>query len=263
MTSSENLAASIDPWAFRPAFNDCWLSELFARDTETLTKALQKSLEPVVSLAPTPDAAAISAFSGDFFSPEPVQTPTPTVSGLSGSDPDTPSSVAAAASKRQLRGAIPPGVTGGKVSKRKSRATKRSQTTFITADPANFRQMVQQVTGVRFGGGAAAVQFGSAPILKPEPQRACGAARFPLSAAAACLPTLDTSALLLDHHNINNNNNNNQQTPVGSTTAITSLVGVGAGSMPAIGSTFTEAGAGGLDFDAFPSFPTLESWKVM
>ncbi|EXC30746.1 hypothetical protein L484_027921 [Morus notabilis] len=239
MASSENLA-SIDPWAFRPTFSDCWLSELFARDTETLTKALQKSLEPVV--APSSDS--------DIFRTEQVQTPTPTVSGLSGSDPDTPSSAAASTKRHRL--AIPP-----KVSKRKSRATKRSQTTFITADPANFRQMVQQVTGVRFRGVAA--QFGSAaaPILKPEPQRACGA-RFPV--AGACLPTLDTSALLLDHHS---SHQSQQGHPVGSTTAMASLVGAGSGSAPTMVSSFVEAGSGGLDFDAFPSFPTLESWKVM
>ncbi|PON81500.1 VQ motif containing protein [Trema orientale] len=247
MASSENLA-SIDPWALRPSFiGDCWISELFARDADTLTKALQKSLSntnntfsstTTTTTTNQLDTPAISptSFSDGPFKPDPLQTPT--VSGLSGSDPES------TAPKRQRVNPVP---TSGKVSKRKSRATKRSQTTFITADPANFRQMVQQVTGVRFG----TAQFpASAPVLKPEPQRACS--RFPVT--GGCLPTLDTSALLLD-----------QQPVVG---PMSSLVG----SAPSL-STFAppmgvtgDVGAvagGGLDFDTFPSFPTLESWKVM
>lgn len=54
-------------------------------------------------------------------------------------------------------------------------------TTFINADASNFRQLVQQMTGVKFGD--------SHVILKPEAQR-----RFNGS-----LPTLDTSAFSFDH----------------------------------------------------------------
>lgn len=46
-----------------------------------------------------------------------------------------------------------------KITKRKSRASKRSPTKYFTADPANFREMVQQVTGFQ------------AKLLKPEPKR--------------------------------------------------------------------------------------------
>nr|DAD35724.1 TPA_asm: hypothetical protein HUJ06_006364 [Nelumbo nucifera] len=56
------------------------------------------------------------------------------------------------------------------------------------ADPANFRQMVQQVTGVQFGNSPV-----PGPIFKPEPQR-------PGTPLQGCLPTLNTSAFLLDNH---------------------------------------------------------------
>ncbi|KAH1039737.1 hypothetical protein J1N35_041480 [Gossypium stocksii] len=55
---------------------------------------------------------------------------------------------------------------------------------FIKADVANFRQMVQQVTGVHFCNA----QMSLSLILKPEHQR------------LGYLPTLDTSAFLLDQH---------------------------------------------------------------
>ncbi|XP_015897983.2 calmodulin-binding protein 25 [Ziziphus jujuba] len=218
MAASENLAG-IEPWSLRPTtLADSWISEAFARDTETLTRALQKSFSNSNT-----EAFDHSDTISPFIKPETVQTPT--VSGLSGSDPET------AAHKRQ-RSAIPP-TAGGKVSKRKSRASKKSQTTFITADPANFRQMVQQVTGVRFGN----TQVPMPPmILKPEPQRP--GHRLP---GGGCLPTLDTSAFLLDHHL--------QQVAVTGAAAGGNVSGVPDG--------------GALDFDTFPSFPTLESWKVM
>ncbi|KAL5546831.1 hypothetical protein UlMin_006518 [Ulmus minor] len=246
MASFENLA-SIDPWSFRASIGDCWISELNARETETITRALQKSLsntnyQPEI-LPATTEAAAISQFS-DVLKSETVQTPT--VSSLSGSDPES-------SAPRRPRNPIPVASTGVKSSKRKSRASKKSQTTFITADPANFRQMVQQVTGVRFG----SAQFPTAPILKPEPQRACS--RFP--AGAGCLPTLDTSALLLDHHS---------HQVLGSTSATSGSLLAGSGPLssfvpPPLAVADGGAGGvgGGLDFDTFPSFPTLESWKVI
>lgn len=219
MASSENLV-SVDPWMFRQTFADSWISEVFARDTETLTKALQKSISN------HPDAVACDTFApflNDLLKPEPAQTPSG--SGVSGSDHET-------APKR--RPAVP-GATGAKITKRKSRASKRSQTTFITADPANFRQMVQQVTGVRFGHSQLPVN----PILKPEPKR-------PVNRLISCLPTLDTSEFLLDHH---------QQHVVGPATATQ-----GAMTFQPVGA---DGGSTGLDFETFPSFPTLESWKVM
>ncbi|XWS43010.1 hypothetical protein CRYUN_Cryun16bG0063800 [Craigia yunnanensis] len=205
MASSENLA-SIEPWTFRPSFADSWISEAFARDTETLTRALQKSISN--SFSNTDSLSPLLS----LINPNTSPTPTPTASNVSGFNPET-------APKRQ-RTANPPST--GKVSKRKSRASKRSQTTFITADPANFRQMVQQVTGVRFGNAPMSLSS----ILKQEPQRP--GSRLPNGAGPLCLPTLDTSSFLLDH----------QQPSSG----------------VVVGSS--------LDCDTFPSFPTLESWKV-
>ncbi|CAK9188663.1 unnamed protein product [Ilex paraguariensis] len=168
MASSENLA-TMETWAFRPTFTDSWISEAFARDTETLTKALQKSLSNHSDIVTNDMISPL--FNMAKHETTSVQTPS-----VSGSDHET-------GPKRRT------GVTGGKITKRKSRASKRTTTTFITADPANFRQMVQQVTGVRFGNG----QLPVAPVLKPEPQR-------PVNRLQYCLPTLDTSAFLLDHH---------------------------------------------------------------
>lgn len=241
MGSSENLA-TIDSWAFRPTLPDSWFADYIARDAETLTRALQKSFSGSDDVVPPfhsllmPDSAASGA-----------PPTTPTVSGLSGgSDHES-------GKKRRAETAV--GATG-KVSKRRSRKSKRSQTTFITADAANFRQMVQQVTGVRFGGSHVSM----APVLKPEPQRlngvAGGGARFPVG----CLPTLDTSAFLLDHH---------QQQVVGpnSSGTMTGISGPGPLSFGPSGGVVdgsSLATPGGLDcFDTFSSFPTLESWKVM
>lgn len=234
MASSQHLP-SLEPWNFRQSFADNWTCDALARQNEVITKALQKSLSGANS-----DALATDVFSPSLNLVKSDASPTtPTVSGLSGgSDPEM-------APKRQ-RNTIAP--AGGKVSKRKSRASKRSQTTFIMADPANFRQMVQQVTGVRFGNSPMPV----VPILKPEPQRPGSRLQ-----GAGCLPTLDTSAFLLDHH---------QQQVVGPNSAAGSVNGVSGPGPLSFGPNtgFSDAGSvGGLDFDTYPSFPTLESWKVM
>lgn len=214
MTSSE-------PWNYRPVFTDSWLSEAFARDTDTITNALHKTFvnhsESESYLVEDPFYPLF-----DMVKPESTSTlPTPSVSG---SDPDTP------VPKR--RGGN--GVANGKITKRKSRASKKNTTTFINADASNFRQMVQQVTGVKFGNGQVPV----ANVLKPEPQRMVN--RF-----QGCLPTLDTSAFLLDHH---------VNAPVMSQQPVM-------GFTPASGAA--EGGGAGFDFEAFSGFPTLESWKVM
>lgn len=244
MASSDNIA-TIEPWMLRPVITDSWLADYISRDADTLTKALQKSLSGAVM----PEENFNNNNASHFFSkPDTAAATTPTVSSLSGSDQES-------APKR--RAAPPP---SGKISKRKSRSSKRSQTTFITADPANFRQMVQQVTGVRFAGAGGSIA--PPPVLKPEPQRAVGltAARFS-SAAAGCLPTLDTSAFLLDHHS---------QQMVGPNSAAAGpgngLSGPGPlpfspplGALDAAAASFATS----ADFDMFSSFPTLESWKVM
>ncbi|KAL1075512.1 hypothetical protein V6Z11_D11G368100 [Gossypium hirsutum] len=177
MLASSENLANIETLTFRSLFDDPWISESFSRDTQTLTIALQKSIS--------------DSCTGSIASPVPEPAP------------------------KQYRTAGPPPT--GKVSKRKPRASKKSRTTFIAADPANFRQMVQQVTGIGFGDGKMTTV---SPILKPEPQRPGN--RLPNGTVPGYLPTLDTSALLLDHHQLH-------EQP---------------------------------SFDTFPNFPTLESWKV-
>jgi hypothetical protein len=146
-----------------------------------------------------------------------------------------------------------PGATG-KVSKRKSRASKRSQTTFITADPANFRQMVQQVTGVRFGNS----QVSMVPVLKPEPQRPGGR----LLVGSGYLPTLDTSAFLLDHHQQQLQHHVVTGSTSGSSTGPDFGPGPNLFTQPMVGDVGVHSSSG-LDFGTFSSFPTLESWKVV
>lgn len=234
MASSDNLV-TMEPWAlpFRPAFADSWLSEAFARDTETLTKALQKSLSGHSD-------NVSSEMINPFYQPETTPVHTPTVSG--GSENET------AVSKR--RGAVAGvGVNGGKIAKRKSRASKRSTTTFITADPANFRQMVQQVTGVRFGGHG---QLPVTPVVKPEPQRAVNRLQ------TGCLPTLDTSAFLLgaiNHHH-------QQQQQVGPDSSLVGQPQVAVSIPPPPPPVMAaDGGSAGFDFESFCIFPTLESWN--
>lgn len=226
MASSSDLS-TIETWAFRPAFENSWISDAFARDTDALTKALHKSISDT-------DVSLSAATFSDLLKPE---TPSSlhqgqSVSSSGGSEPET-------VSKRVPRNPNP-SPPSGKIAKRKPRVSKRSPTTFITADPSNFRQMVQQVTGIRFAGG----QMPTGSVLKPEPHRPVGVVNR-LQAGGYLLPTLDTSAFLLDHHH---------QQPAGG--GGQSSLGFGTPSVVA---------DGGHDFDGFSlsSFPTLDSWKVM
>ncbi|KAJ6408426.1 hypothetical protein OIU84_011691 [Salix udensis] len=94
MASSENLA-SLEPWnmMFKPAFPDLWFSEADARDTETLTKALQKTLfsniDETSTDTNTNDNSTNSfsmneTFSSDSFNPftSLIETASPNSDGL-------------------------------------------------------------------------------------------------------------------------------------------------------------------------------------
>ncbi|CAN4118361.1 unnamed protein product [Withania somnifera] len=119
--------------------------------------------------------------------------------------------------------------TGGN-RRSKSRASRRNTTTYITADVDNFRHMVQQVTGVQFG------LDGQLPFthpLKTEPQRAVN--RLPLG---TYLPTLDTSAFLLDP--------TSTETSTPPSTQLADVV--------------VEGGSCGYNVSSFSGFPTLESF---
>ncbi|KAL2502042.1 VQ motif-containing protein motif-containing protein [Forsythia ovata] len=229
MASSENLLAMEQPWAaFRPTFADSWFCDVFSKETETLTKALQKSFTN-----PSIDNNSSHDFSTDtvesfMVSPEltPVQTPT-TAGGLRSEFP---------VAKRRIEAPT------GKITKRKSRVSKRAATTtFITADPANFRQMVQQVTGVRFSG--LNEQFPAAQVMNPKPQRALNNMQ-----GGGCLPTLDTSAFLLDQ--------------LGSTSSLSVELSA-ANVHPSPPISMADGGAAGYGFDSSCIFPTLESWNAV
>ncbi|XP_018732243.2 calmodulin-binding protein 25 [Eucalyptus grandis] len=221
MASSSDPIASLDAPGFRPSpsssVDPSWL---LPRGAEALTRSLLRSLtEPE-----TP-----SAF---FFDPESTAPPSASAAAAAAAassfDPE------AAARKR-------PRTAGPSRKKRKSRSSNRSQTTFIAADAANFRRMVQQVTGVKLGGPHAFVP----PVTKPEPQQRAGC-RFPVG--GGLLPNLDASSSLL-------------------------VGGVGGGGpegplcFPAPAAATAAAaevgGAGGLGFDSFACFPTLDSWKLI
>lgn len=90
--------------------------------------------------------------------------------------------------------------------------------------------MVQRITGVRLDGELAE------PLVKPEPVRPAVGARGALQ--HLCLPTLDTSAFLLDQRNAD------------------------VGDCGSLGPP-TDAPAFDLDALLSPAFPTLESWGVM
>ncbi|XP_020583044.1 calmodulin-binding protein 25-like [Phalaenopsis equestris] len=194
-------SSSIDAWAYRPIFPDSasWITDSFIRDNEALTKALQISLSD--------DSSASETLSSTAY----LRPPQPPIAAPSRSP------IACSPSR--------------KITKRKSRASKRSPTTYINADPANFRRMVQEVTGIRLGDGGVPVE----PVGRPEPQRS-GLGRP--GQVQGYLPTLDTSALLLDRAGL-----------------------VGPGTL-ACGSFGPGVDGPVFEFEPFPSFPTLESWGM-
>ncbi|GER51943.1 VQ motif-containing protein [Striga asiatica] len=226
MASSDNLMTMEQPWGFRPTFTDAWISDIYARESDTLTKALQMSFAADSS----GDGGSAAFFPVDMvdsllLAPDAAPSQTPSASGCSESEV-----AAAAAAAARPRRNLPP-ASGGVAKRRKSRASKRSTTTFITADAANFRQMVQQVTGVRIPGGVPPpLTAAAAQMMRPEPHRVVDRLQM-----GGLLPTFDTSAFLLD----------------------SSAGGLAVQPPPAV------TDGGGIDFDPFCSFPTLESWKVM
>ncbi|XP_065035030.1 calmodulin-binding protein 25 [Musa acuminata AAA Group] len=169
MSMAENCSV-LDPWMHRT--ESAWMNEAFARDNEALTRALQISLSDTSSSA-SHDTLSSVATTTTSTSRTPVLPPRYQVTSPLGD-------VAA------LRGRNPLAPTpAGRISKRRSRPSKRAPTTYINADPAHFREMVQRVTGVRLDGDLAE------PLVKPEPVR-------PAVLQQTHLPTLETSAFLLD-----------------------------------------------------------------
>ncbi|KAI4341210.1 hypothetical protein MLD38_025961 [Melastoma candidum] len=272
MAFSDHLTP-VDPWTNHPptSFLDPWFSHALSHETETLTRALQMSL----SSSPSTFAAS-SATPSDSTTNNSSDTTTtlnadvvsPSLIPTWGLPAPTLEAAAAAPKQRQRK----PGVSSGKVAKRKPRPTKRSQTTFITADVANFRQMVQQVTGSRLGHLPTA---NLRKILRPEPHRSGD--RFPapsswgligsngdnacLASITSCLPTLDTSAFLLDRHSHQDEDDQQQHNPQQQEQqGVMETVRQG-GSVDQVSTP--PPSTLGEDLVPFWSFPTLESCNSM
>ncbi|CAN8254340.1 unnamed protein product [Cochlearia groenlandica] len=252
MASSEGLA-SVDPWSFRQSFNiDSWLiTDPFSHDSDLLTKALHRSISTTTTTTTESlDPLSPSAFFDSAAVVVSDLSPPQTFSNVSFvSDPEIVGFCGGGGGGKRKRGPGVAGLPGGKPTKRRSRvSSKKSTTTFITADAANFRQMVQQVTGAKFVGSSHSI---FSPVVKPEPHRL--ATRLPPYGSfdgSTTVPTLDTSSFLSNHRQ------ENLVTDLGSVSAPMSSF------HQSSAATKVTADGGGSALD-YPSFPTLESWKVM
>ncbi|RZR92647.1 hypothetical protein BHM03_00020975 [Ensete ventricosum] len=149
---AENCSV-LDTWMYRSYA--CISEAAIERENDALTKALQISLLRDSSSAPS----AIP-------SPESFSTATSSLLCL-------PAAV------NECHRRDPP--AGRVAKKRRSRASKRSPTTYIATDPANFRELVQRATGTRAAGSAGEHQYPAAAVQ-----------------GSPLLPTLDTSSFLHD-----------------------------------------------------------------
>lgn len=239
--------AGLQPWSFNPtSLTDSWTLDA---ETEALTKALQQSLSRDTNsetlITTTNDSNNNSFNQFTQFSP-----------AISGSDPET-------TSKRRNNLAI----SNGKISKRKSRATKRSPVTFITTDPTNFREQVQQFTGIPNGNFLHANLY--APVIKPEPKRfGAGNGNSDLLNSYS-LPTLDTSTFLLNQQRQRTQQQQQQQQQAfqidddDDSNLISHLVTGGSQNQSQMRMMESSLGLG-FDFDfQSQSFPTLESFGVI
>ncbi|ESQ52819.1 hypothetical protein EUTSA_v10017173mg [Eutrema salsugineum] len=241
MVSSEGLA-SVEPWLYRQGFNvDSWLlPDTFSHDSNLLAKALHSTVSPL----PPPHTLSPSSA---FFDSQSHPSSTHTLSSSAGSDPDIIGGGGGGGGGAKRKRS--PVSEGKATTKRRSRASKKSQTTFITADPSNFRQMVQQVTGAKFIGDSSSVIF--APLVKPEPHRLVNRLPCVSSEKSTAVPTLDTSAFLSNHHQDN--------LSVGNNFSGSAAVGL----PPSKTRATADTGGSAAEIDTYPNFPTLESWKVM
>ncbi|CAL9123180.1 unnamed protein product [Musa textilis] len=154
---AENCSV-LDTWMYRSCA--CISEAAIERENDALTKALQISL-----LA---DSSSSSSSAAAAAIPSPMSFSTATFSHLC---------LPAAVNECHRRD--PP---AGRVAKRRrSRASRRSPTTYIAADPANFRELVQRATGTLAGDSAGEHQYPSTAVQ-----------------GSRLVPTLDTSSFLFD-----------------------------------------------------------------
>ncbi|GAA0183804.1 hypothetical protein LIER_31153 [Lithospermum erythrorhizon] len=244
MAYSDNLMTMDPSFMLHNAFPDTWLPDNFSRETETIAKALQKSFD-------FQDFDNNLDFSSELLSPSPWlnNSDSTTVSG--GSVEQENNSLMASKRVRNNNMVVRLVPNGDKIKKRRSRASKRGTTTFINADVENFRQLVQEVTGLKFGGGGGTGRGGV--VVKPEAHRVVN--KLQMIGGGGGLHTLDTSAFL-----VGPTNRSNQLEKVG---------GGGGGVVPPSAAEVVVGGGGSacsttqFDFDSYCSFPTLESWKAI
>ncbi|PUZ57192.1 hypothetical protein GQ55_5G409100 [Panicum hallii var. hallii] len=227
-----NRFAGLDPtWAHLPtpapthaaASHYCSFPAA-AFENEALTSALRASMAP---------AHAYTAAASPFSSPAtPSSSTTSSASELLSGGHDAPAPSSGRAGPPPARALKGP--KAGRVSKRKPRTSRRPQTTYITADPANFRRMVQEITGLP----------ASAPAA---PEAAAAAAPSWTPAPSFVLPTLDTSAfLLLDRAAPALEDRSSSR-----------------GYVPAATAAGNDDSSALLEMEAMIDFPTLESWGII
>lgn len=129
---------------------------------------------------------------------------------------------------------------------RRPRPSRKLPTTYISADAASFRRMVHQVTGAGAGGDVDAVHQATEQLLcRPAPP-----SRAVLS-TATLVPTLDTSAFLLDA-GAGRGGRPGAACFHGSAAAEAEACGCGGGGGIGGGGEYSCSNGGG--------FPSLESW---
>ncbi|GLJ50680.1 hypothetical protein SUGI_1079680 [Cryptomeria japonica] len=189
---------------------DAWISQASQRDMQSLTMALQRELcsqstksngiYDFQSLAP----AGGSAWTGSEWRCK-SESEVSSESGAKGEGEEGGGLGIESLVSPQFKRSNGLSATG-KVSKRRSRAANKTPITFLNADPANFRAMVQQVTGVPINPNAtrlwspSTAGVGMPGLVRPEPKRASSSAAAVTATASAAiqgLPTLDTSAIFI------------------------------------------------------------------
>ncbi|KAG6466466.1 calmodulin-binding protein 25-like [Zingiber officinale] len=223
---AENCSV-LDLWARRP--DSAWISEVSARENAALTRALQMSLSDTTTTTTSTTSSSSSASS--LYATDTISS-APMPYRVIPSSP-TPSDASAGDASLRRGAALGPSAAG-RVSKRKTRTGKRADTTYIKVDLENFREMVQRVTGIRGDWEP------SESAVEPEPVRPAAAALQQI-----CLPTLDTSAILL-----------------GKSSVEIAREGGGSGFFGCPPPTPAEMPAFDLDF-LVTAFPTLDSWGVL
>ncbi|XP_066395641.1 calmodulin-binding protein 25-like [Miscanthus floridulus] len=93
---------------------------------------------------------------------------------------------------------------GARAGKRRSRASKRAPTTYISTDPANFRLVVQQITGVQADASSAGDDVSGVEVMMLQMQATATLDAAALLGAAAAgnpqlLPAGDEASALRQH----------------------------------------------------------------